>query len=260
MALILPTHTRRRFAGFVAALAALAFASASLADAPPAQTISGELTYLQRIALPDNAVAIVELKAADAAEGEAVVGEFRQDLKGRQVPISFTFDVERERLAANKKFVIRGAININGQIRWLSEPLPLDITQSTINVGTLMLRPFETPAPFGLTEPKAVQDVEWKISSLGEAQALEGLTLTLGTDGNFFGKACNSVRGSYTIEPGVISFGDAAATMMACSEPLMTQERLLFDALDNAAHFQLTDEGELSLQDASGVALVTAKR
>jgi putative lipoprotein len=260
VALKLSSLTRRRFACSVAAFAALTFASVSFADERPGVTISGELTYLQRIALQDNATAIVELIAEDAADSQPVVGEFRQDLKGAQVPISFTFNVEKERLATDQKYVVRGAINVDGQVRWLSEAVPVDLTQSTLNVGTLLLRPFEAPAPFGLTEPAAVQDVEWKISMLGDEPALEGLTLTLGTDGNFFGKACNSLRGSYTIEPGAISFSDAAATMMACSEQLMKQERILFDALESAAHFRLTDDGELTLQDTSGAALVTAKR
>ena len=260
MAFTIPPLTRRHFVTSATALATLTLASMSFADVQPGMTISGELTYLQRIALPDSAVAIVELKAEDAKDGDPAVSEFRQSLDGQQVPISFTFNVKEERLATDKKYVVRGAINVNGQVRWLSDPAPVDVTQTTLNVGTLLLRPYQAPAPFGLTAPSEIQDVEWKISALGEEPAMVGLTLTLGTDGNFFGKACNSLRGSYTIEPGTISFGDAAATMMACPDPLMQQERLLFDALENAAQFQLTADGKFQLEDASGAILITAKR
>lgn len=260
MAFTISRITRRRFSLSVAALAMLVPTTAGFASQPATIAVSGELLYLQRIALPETATAVVELKADNAADGASVAAEFRETLNGRQVPISFQFEVDGERLEHDTKYVVRGAIYVNDRLEWLSDEAPVEITGNSVDVGTLSLRPHKASAPFDLTAPDEIQNIEWKISSFGETPAIDGLTFTLGSDGNFFGKACNNVRGSYTIEPGTISFGNAAVTMMACSEPLMTQERLLFDALEKAAHFQLTDEGELTLQDASGAILVTAKR
>lgn len=113
-----------------------------------------------------------------------------------------------------------------------------------------------------LTAPADVQDIEWTVVSLGE-EAVTGdskVTLTLGADGRYSGRACNGYGGTYTIEPGKVAFGNAAATMMACAEPLMRQEHALFDAFTAAKSFELNGDGQLLLVDADGKTLVTAQR
>ena len=84
------------------------------------------------------------------------------------------------------------------------------------------------------------------------------MTLKLGADGTFSGRACNSFGGSYKLDGGALSFGQATSTMMACEEPLMSQERALFDAFEKTTGYDLSDDGSLTLRDENGAALVVA--
>ena len=120
----------------------------------------------------------------------------------------------------------------------------------------------ETPALSDPEGPAAIQDAEWRIAEIGGEPLAEGTeaTITLGADGGFFGKACNTFRGSYEIDIRMISFGRAAATMMACAEPAMTQEHALFDALERTASWRLAQDGALALEDEGGAVLVLARR
>lgn len=48
--------------------------------------------------------------------------------------------------------------------------------------------------------------------------------------------------------------------MMACPEPMMAQERALFDALAQVAAFSVTRDGALWLSDEAGNRLIEAWR
>ena len=70
---------------------------------------------------------------------------------------------------------------------------------------------------------------------------------------------CNRMRGSYGLYGETLTFSPAAATMMACPEPLDGFERGLGDALAEATGFAV--EGEtLILKNAEGdpLAIFTA--
>lgn len=118
---------------------------ASEAAAPEAETLrlTGDLAYRQRIALPRNAVAVVELRAG-APERGTVIGEQRIALDGRQVPAPFSLRIERSKAPAGGDYYVRGAISIDGAYAWVSEPLPIDLSAAEINVGTLLLSPNAT--------------------------------------------------------------------------------------------------------------------
>jgi uncharacterized lipoprotein YbaY len=139
-----PLATRRLLLTAMAALCALP----ALADGEePVLKIRGEMTYLQRIALPENALAIVEVKPDDAPDGASVTAETRIPLRGGQVPVAFALDVPRAHLDASTTYVLRGAILVDSQPRWLSDPVAIDVQAATVDVGTLRLSPYEAPAP-----------------------------------------------------------------------------------------------------------------
>ena len=72
----------------------LAAGCAGSAPAPAPLTVRGELTYRERIALPAEATARIEIREY-TANGSSLVAERRIDLAGRQVPIPFELEVDR---------------------------------------------------------------------------------------------------------------------------------------------------------------------
>jgi heat shock protein HslJ len=53
--------------------------------------------------------------------------------------------------------------------------------------------------------------------------------------------------GTYSEDAGTIYFGPISATMMACPEPLMEQERRLLEILQGELSFELSEKGALIL-------------
>ena len=72
-------------------------------------TIRGALAYRARIALPKQAVAVIELRAERGTDG-AVVAEQRVELNGKQVPVPFELVVDRSTLTGKPPYQIRGGI------------------------------------------------------------------------------------------------------------------------------------------------------
>jgi uncharacterized lipoprotein YbaY len=113
----------------------------------PAKTllIKGALSYLARIALPPTSSAVVELREISGGEG-VVVADQRLDLKGRQVPIPFELTVDRTKIVSGRRYGVRGSVFVDGQPRWVTETVPIEPTGSPLDLGTLLMKPFQAPA------------------------------------------------------------------------------------------------------------------
>lgn len=109
------------------------------AEASPQDiVIRGELSYLPRIAVPPDAVAVVEVRTGPAPSGEIV--EARQwSLDGRQVPVDFTFEFDPPDTRPGSIHVFRGFLGSAGSRSWISEPVVIDTRAAVHDLGTLML-------------------------------------------------------------------------------------------------------------------------
>ena len=102
-----------------------------------------------------------------------------------------------------------------------------------------------------------LEDVRWKMIAMaidGEtADALPDVDVTAAFDGGAVSGSggCNSYSAAYVTEGSAIEIGPAAATLMACPEPVMGQEQAFFAALDAAVEYSVT-ESELVLLDEGG--------
>lgn len=101
--------------------------------------IKGSLTYRARIALPPGSRAAVEFRDAGAPSGIGVVAEQRADLKGRQVPIPYELPVDRAKLAAGKRYVVKGAIVSGARVVWASKDIAVDLSGPVVDLGTVAL-------------------------------------------------------------------------------------------------------------------------
>jgi uncharacterized lipoprotein YbaY len=122
------------------AILALALASLPAQAAGDTLLITGQLTYLPRIALTPDSLAIVELR--DSASADApVVAERRMALQGRQVPLPFELGVDRATLVPGVRYAVRGGILAAGRPSWATEPLVVDTAAETIELGELVMTP-----------------------------------------------------------------------------------------------------------------------
>jgi heat shock protein HslJ/uncharacterized lipoprotein YbaY/membrane-bound inhibitor of C-type lysozyme len=125
----------------------VAWLSGCATGSPPApdgvMLVRGELASRARIALPPDAVAIVELTRPQDGR---VIAEQRIALDGRQAPIAFELRVQRAALRDDTGYALRGAVQARGQAMWLSEPVDVRLARGDVNAGTLTLRPWEAVA------------------------------------------------------------------------------------------------------------------
>ena len=108
-----------------AVLALLASVSAA-----QARDITGQLTYREKIALPEGAQVVVELRGP----GGAVVAEARIETAGRQVPLPFT--VVAPDAGA---FTLQAAIFAGGVQDWLSAPVAVAEGEAAVDLGQVAL-------------------------------------------------------------------------------------------------------------------------
>lgn len=111
----------------------------------PTLAIKGALVYRERIALPPDSIAVIELR--DTASVAAVIVEQRIALAGKQVPIPFELSVDRAALPSGKTYSLRGVIEQAGQVQWLSAAAAIDPQLDAIDLGMLNLQAVQGGEP-----------------------------------------------------------------------------------------------------------------
>ena len=110
--------------------------------APKTLDIRGKLSLPPGSKPPARSTTVVELRDVSAPDG-AVVAEVRTPLRATQVATPFTLVVERSTLRAGKSYAVQGAILENAGATWVSRPVPVDPKADQVDVGALLLEPFQ---------------------------------------------------------------------------------------------------------------------
>jgi heat shock protein HslJ len=129
--------------------------------------------------------------------------------------------------------------------------------------GAALLLGVSTVTSAGPASPALLEGSGWRLE---QVQSDGGLIDAIGghpapvlrfSSGRLTGSTgCNRLVGSYTADGDRLQVKpDMATTMMACPEPLMTQERAVADALGRAAEFSV-DGNRLTIRDAGGQPLL----
>lgn len=217
-------------------------------------TITGTVTYRERIALPGNAHLSVSLVALPSGQNLANASAAIPD-QG-QPPLAFSLNVHRP--LAVGLYGLRAEIRSDGQVLFRSpEPVPVD-PGAGIPVAILVQFMPSQPAPSLPELPSGLVDALWKVTSIGgnPVSADRPVTLVIAADMRASGHSgCNNYFAETSIERNSMTFGPAAATRMACAADLMVLEEAYFAALNAVASFEL-DAVRLRLLDAAGVPLV----
>lgn len=108
--------------GLVIALVIGAAGLLSAQEEPAFGTISGTVTYLPRIALPDNAEIVVELEdVARMDVPSVVIASQRIFAGGRQVPIAYSLTYDNASITDMGRYNVRARIFVEGVLTWISD-------------------------------------------------------------------------------------------------------------------------------------------
>jgi len=237
--------------------AALCLLSAGQAAAG---TVTGSVYYLERIALPPDAV--LEVVVADVSLADAparTIGRTTMKPAG-QAPMAFQVHYSDSAVQSAHRYAVRATIRDGGGLLYTTtENYPVLMGGGKTDMGRLKLE--------RVTESKAVPDraVEgtyWKLKLSGDAAATfggpgrePGLTLHSTAHRAAGSGGCNTFTGSYNLKPPALTFAATAATRRACVNGMET-ESAYYAALALVRTFSVSGD-VLTLSDESGRALAT---
>ena len=202
--------------------------------------VTGTVTYLQRSALPPDAVVEVRLEEVSRADAQAVlIAEDRIATHGTQVPISFELAYEPKKLNPAGRYSVRAVIFSGGEMRFSSTGATPVIPNGAPSHIEIIVQPVggqKSPAPSGV----ALEGTTWKLIELEGAaispQADEHrqsqIVLTAENKRLAGMGGVNRVMGSYELTGDSLRFSKIAGTMMAGPQPLMDQEKKFLQALE----------------------------
>lgn len=102
--------------------------------------------------------------------------------------------------------------------------------------------------------------VNWVLMSIGPNAAPTNppITLTFAPDGIGGSAGCNTYFGQFQYDVSALTFSDIGSTLIACEEPVMTQEQAYLNALQTVTAYQVTN-GQLMLTYPEGVLVFNAE-
>lgn len=228
--------------------------AASLLPALPAMAdtsiLRGTVNYVERMALPANAVVIVQLADVSRADAPAeIIAEDRiTSAKGSPIPYRLSFD--HARIDLRHRYALQARILDGDRLLFITTRHHAIFAGGRNNTRLLVQRVAEhAPAS---TSPAG----KWLAEDILGGGVIDRLqtTLEIAPDGIVSGHGgCNRYRGRVSITGETISFSPLAATKMACTPAAMAQEQKFHQALEQARSFRINArERKLILRDGAG--------
>lgn len=228
--------------------------------------VTGTVTYRQRVALPPGATFEVRVEDISRADVPAAnLADWSGETKGRQVPIPFELKYDPSLIVASHRYNIRATISSDGEILFTTTSATPVITQGApTKVDLILDQVTPSAAPSAVASPSSAQNVTlegtyWKLTELSGRPAVKGIgdteahIILHASDKGIVGSSgCNRIVGGYELDGDSLHFKPAAMTMMACSPPLMKQEKVMTAALQATTTFRIEGHN-LELLNASKV-------
>jgi putative lipoprotein len=251
----------------VAMLKAVLSVALLLAAAPalaaPVQ-LRGEVTYRERIALPDTAVLSIEL--VDLALPQRPRLSVSAPTGPGQVPLAFTLTFEDSLILPEHAYALNAEIAA-GDLRFRN-PEPYPVTPLAQAVPIVIVTNLVAQAPQPSSEPMTgpgdlpLLNITWQATTIGETPVPPGVdvTLQIGSDMRAGGDGgCNSYFSQAAITEQTFSIGEIARTQRSCFYERNTLEQGYFAALKAAASWTV-DNDTLTLFDGTGQPTVIFER
>lgn len=228
--------------------------AASLLPTLPAMAetsiLRGTVNYVERMALPANAVIIVQLADVSRADAPAeILAEDRiTGSTGSPIPYRLSFD--HAKIDLRHRYALQARI-LDGDRLLLVTTKHHAVFAGGRNNTRLLVQRVAEHAPVG-TSPAG----KWLAEDILGGGVIDRLqtTLEIAPDGTVFGHGgCNRYRGRVSITGESISFSPLASTKMACTPAAMAQEQKFYRALEQARSFRINArERKLILRDGAG--------
>ena len=131
----------------------LVFCCTAAVPAQPAAdsvTVSGSAAYLQRIAMPPDAVLTVRVEDVSRADAPApVLAETREPFGTRQVPIPFSLTLSSATIDSRSSYAVRATITVGGELRFTTTRRYAVLTRGASNQVDLILEAVRPAPPAG---------------------------------------------------------------------------------------------------------------
>lgn len=227
--------------------------------------LSGEVTYRERVALPETAVLRIEL--IDLALPDRPRLSVEAPTGAGQVPLSFTLSFADSLILPRHDYALNAEISAGGLIFRNTEPYPVTplIEAEPVSIVTSLVAQAE-PAP---AEPEALQavalpilDVTWQATMIGANPVPPGVEMTLLIEGDMRAGGmggCNSYFSQARLEATAFNIGNVAKTQRSCLYERNMLEQSFFDALKASTSWRI-DNGTLLLLDSSANPMVQFTR
>lgn len=214
----------------IIALGVVVWQKAPKSDDASEATLSGTVTYRERIALLPGSVVTVQLEDTSIADAPAVVlAETEMVTEADEsVPLAFILTYDPADIVATHAYAVSARITQNGQVRWISDTHTPVLTNDApgtdieiILVGTGVSGGSEQGAPPAATLPSVpLVGTSFRLVSFGDATIPAGTnyTVTFAED-QLSAKFCNTMSGAYTMEHEIVRAPQMISTLMACSGP-----------------------------------------
>jgi uncharacterized lipoprotein YbaY len=110
------------------------------------EQVTGTVSYLQRIALPTNAVIQVQLADLSVADAQAnIIAERSINLGQRQVPVPFALNVEASKIDPKHTYAVSAKITVGGELRFISDRSYPVLTKGNPAHVEIIVRPAAAP-------------------------------------------------------------------------------------------------------------------
>ncbi|RWA58532.1 YbaY family lipoprotein [Mesorhizobium sp.] len=210
------------------------------------QTLKGEATYRERIALPPNAVLSVQLADVSLADAPAAIIGERKVAPAGQVPIRFEISFDPQVIRPNMTYALQARITVDDKLLFTTDTRhrvdPLSDRPQSIMLK--MVASSDAPMDALLGQSWLIEYIDG-IGVIAQPQA----TFRVGEAGKAGGKGpCNAYFATAKVDGEKIAISEIGSTYMACAPEVMAQEKALFEALAKAASYHI-DAGKLIIAD-----------
>jgi putative lipoprotein len=226
-------------------LALLGCAAGRPSSPPPApggtgHSVTGTLTYRERVALPADAeilVVLADVSRQDVAATTIAETTLRPD--GRQVPLPFELAYDPAMIELSHTYALRATIRSGGRLAFTTTTAYRVVAGGNPAHADLLLTQVQAPAG---GPPARLWGTAWVLEDLAGAGVMDYVraTLEFPEPGKVAGNgSCNRFFGSATVTGDRLTVSPLGATRMACPEAVMNQESRYFQALQGATRFTL---------------------
>ncbi|WP_172331954.1 YbaY family lipoprotein [Mangrovicoccus sp. HB161399] len=211
------------------------------------RTLTGTVTYRERIALPPEARVEVELLDVSRADAPSVTIAETAFVPETQVPLAFALDYDGSVIDARHSYALRARILQGDEVLFRTVQHFGVLTRGQASTELVLERaavPAETPVG------------RWLAEDIGGGGVVDRVrtVLELGPDGRVSGSGgCNAISGQAELSGAALSFGPLATTRKLCPPAVMDQEAKFLAALGGTRSWKIDpDRRKLILLDATG--------